>query len=310
LTREVGLGIQGNRSANDYARIAAMAEDYGFDVLSVFSDFLYQPAIGPLLILAQHSKTVRLGPACLNPFTLHPTEIAGQIAMLDQVSDGRAYLGLARGTWLEQAGMTPDRPVRALREAAEIVDRLLRHDPSGYRGEIFSLARGASLQYETRRPRIPLLIGTWSPQIAALAGEIADEVKIGGSANPAMVGRMRSMIEVGTARARRPPESVGIVVGAVTVVDEDAGRARAAAEAAARMYIDVVAALDRSASASDISTPLDNFAFAGSPEMIAERAKGLFEAGAMRVEFGAPHGLDQEQGIRLLGERVLPRLRR
>jgi len=118
------------------------------------------------------------------------------------------------------------------------------------------------------------------------------------------------MIEVGTARARRPPESVGIVVGAVTVVDEDAGRARAAAEAAARMYIDVVAALDRSASASDISTPLDNFAFAGSPEMIAERAKGLFEAGAMRVEFGAPHGLDQEQGIRLLGERVLPRLRR
>jgi 5,10-methylenetetrahydromethanopterin reductase len=309
LTREVGLGIQGNRSVKDYARIAAMAEDYGFDVVTVFSDFLYQPAIAPLLILAQHSKTIRLGPACLNPFTLHPTEIAGQIAMLDQVSDGRAYLGLARGTWLEQAGMTPHRPVRALREAAAIVDLLLRHDARGYRGEIFSLAPGATLQYETRRPRVPLLIGTWSPQIAALAGEIADELKIGGTANPAMVGRMRSMIEVGTARARRPPESVGIVVGAVTVVDDDAGKARAAAESAARMYIDIVARLDSSRSSPGSTVALDDFAFAGSPEMIAERANLLFDAGARRVEFGAPHGLDQEQGIRLLGERVLPRLR-
>jgi 5,10-methylenetetrahydromethanopterin reductase len=33
----------------------------------------------------------------------------------------------------------------------------------------------------------------------------------------------------------------------------------------------------------------------------------LIDAGARRVEFGSPHGLDAEEGVRLLGERVLPR---
>jgi 5,10-methylenetetrahydromethanopterin reductase len=63
-------------------------------------------------------------------------------------------------------------------------------------------------------------------------------------------------------------------------------------------------------SASEISDDvLDRFAFAGSPERIAEHAEALFEAGADRVEFGTPHGLDERRGIELLGSRVLPRLR-
>ena len=54
---------------------------------------------------------------------------------------------------------------------------------------------------------------------------------------------------------------------------------------------------------------LDLFAFAGSPERIAEQAEALFEAGADRVEFGTPHGLDERRGVELLGASVLPRLR-
>jgi len=42
------------------------------------------------LLMARVTERVRLGPAALNPFTLHPYEIAGQIAMLDSVSRGRA----------------------------------------------------------------------------------------------------------------------------------------------------------------------------------------------------------------------------
>jgi 5,10-methylenetetrahydromethanopterin reductase len=48
---------------------------------------------------------------------------------------------------------------------------------------------------------------------------------------------------------------------------------------------------------------------AGTPEQVAEQAAALFAAGARRVEFGSPHGLTDEDGIRLLGERVLPRFR-
>ena len=241
---EVGLGLQSNKAPEAYAKLTRQAEQYGFDVLTVFSDLMYQPPIAPLLIAAQNSSRLRLGPSCLNPFTLHPVEIAGQIAALDLASNGRAYLGLARGAWLEKLGIERPRPVRALREAAEIVRLLLARDHGGYQGEIFSIAPGTALQYETCRPHVPLLIGTWSPKTAALAVEIADEVKIGGSANPAMVRRMRELVEVGTRRAGRSPDDVGIVTGAVTVVAEDGEAARRLARSAVAMYLDVVGRLD------------------------------------------------------------------
>jgi 5,10-methylenetetrahydromethanopterin reductase len=310
---EVGLGLQSTKAPEEYARLARLVEQQGFDVLTVFSDLTYQPAIVPLLVAALNTTRIRLGPACLNPFTLHPVEIAGQIAALDLASKGRAYLGLARGAWLEKIGITQPRPVRALREAAEIVRLLVAGEPGGYNGEIFSMASGTRLQFEVQRSRVPLLIGTWSPKTAALAGEIADEVKIGGSANPAMVRRMREFIDVGTKRAGRTSEDVGIVVGAVTVVAEDGAAARRLARSAVAIYLDVVGRLDPTtdvpASGMISDDLLDRFAMAGTPDQVVDQAKRLFEAGARRVEFGSPHGLTEEEGIRLLGERVLPRLR-
>ena len=309
---EVGLGLQGDKAPADYATLARMAEQYGFDVLTVFSDLMYQPAIVPLMVAALNTTRIRLGPACLNPFTLHPVEIAGQIAALDLVSQGRAYLGLARGAWLEKIRIEQAQPVRALREAAEIVRRLLAGDPGGYQGEVFSLAPDTRLQFEIRRSRVPLLIGTWSPKTAALAGEIADEVKIGGTANPEMVRRMREWIDVGTRRAGRSPEDVGIVVGAVTVVAEDGAAARRLARSAVAMYLDVVGQLDLthevSAGGVIADEALDRFAMAGTPDQVIAQAKRLFDAGAGRVEFGSPHGLAEEEGIRLLGELVVPQL--
>jgi 5,10-methylenetetrahydromethanopterin reductase len=311
---EVGLGFQSNTSPSEYATLARLAEQYGFDVITVFSDLMYQPPIVPLLIAAQNTSRIRLGPSCLNPFTLHPVEIAEQTAALDLASHGRAYLGLARGAWLEQIGIEPARPVRAIREAAEIVRLLLAREPGGYRGEVFSMEPGTSLQFEVERPRVPLLIGTWSPKTAALAGEIADEVKIGGTANPAMVKRMRELVGVGTTRAGRSPEDVGIVTGAVTVVAEDGEAARHVARSAVSMYLDIVGHLDPTtampAGAAIPDELLDRFAMAGTPEQVADQAQALFDAGAKRVEFGSPHGLTEEDGIRLLGERVLPRLSR
>lgn len=312
--REFGLGVQGDKSPEDYARLAQLAEHFGFDVFSVFSDLLYQPAIVPLTIAAQNSSRLRLGPACLNPFTLHPTEIAGQIAMLDRLSRGRAYLGLARGAWLDRIGITPRRAVRALRETVDIVRQLLASDPSGYEGEVFSVAPGTTLQYDALRPHVPLLIGTWSPRTGALAGEIADEVKIGGTANPAMVRRMRDMIAVGTSRAGRSPGDVGIVVGAVTVVANDGEEARRVARSAVAMYLEVVGKLDpttQTPGGEVISDDvLDTFAMAGTPEQVAAQAQVLFDAGAHRVEFGSPYGVTVDDGVRLLGERVIPMVSR
>lgn len=54
---------------------------------------------------------------------------------------------------------------------------------------------------------------------------------------------------------------------------------------------------------------LDRFAFCGTPEQVAAQARRVLEAGAGRIDFGAPHGLTGADGVALLGTAVLPRLR-
>jgi 5,10-methylenetetrahydromethanopterin reductase len=148
---------------------------------------------------------------------------------------------------------------------------------------------------------VPLLIGTWRPRTAAFAGEVADEVKIGGCANPDMVRLMRQWIG---------NDDVGIVVGAVTVVDEDGDAARRRAHEEAALYLDVVGELDPTLELEPGEPPpLDRFTFAGTPEEVAEHARRLFDAGATRVEFGTPQGLTTAGGVELLAGRVLPLLR-
>jgi len=288
--RQIGLGLQTNRPLGEYAPLARAAEDGGFDVVTCFNDLWFQPALPALLEIAAATSRVRVGPSCLNPFTVHPVEIAGQIAALDRASHGHAFLGLAAGAWLDELGVDTARPVVAVREAWEIVRRLLAGDESGVDGERFSTPAGARLNYEVERREVPLLVGTWSPRLAAFAGEHARELKIGGSANPDLVPLLRERIG---------NDEVGIVLGAVTVVDEDGDRARALARERVGMYVDVVARHDPTQPRED---DLQRFAFAGTPAEVVAQAKALFEAGALRVDFGIVHGFD------LLCREVVPAL--
>jgi 5,10-methylenetetrahydromethanopterin reductase len=306
--RELGLGLQTDKPLGGYGALARRAEEAGFDVVTTFNDLWFQPALPALLEIARATERVRVGPSCLNPFTVHPVEIAGQIAMLDEAADGRAFLGLARGAWLESLGLDQSDPVTAIREAWEIVSRLLAGNEETFAGERFSLPPGSRLRYEPRRTSVPLLVGTWSTKLAAFAGEAAQEVKVGGSANPDIVPVLRERIG---------NDEVRIVLGAVTVVDEDGERARAIARREVAMYLDVVAELDPTVSvdrelleAAPISEDLlDRFAFAGTPEHVAAHAEAVFAAGAGRIDFGTPHGAPEAHGVELLCNEVLPRLR-
>jgi 5,10-methylenetetrahydromethanopterin reductase len=138
-----------------------------------------------------------------------------------------------------------------------------------------------------------LLIGTWKPRMAALAGELADEVKIGGCANPDMVRLMREWIG---------RDEVGVVVGAVTVVDRDGDRARELARAKVAMYVEVVGGLDPTLPPG-AEPPLEKFVLAGTPAEVVAQVEALAAAGLRRVEFGDPVGLD------LLLTEVVPALR-
>ncbi|MBV8716075.1 MAG: LLM class flavin-dependent oxidoreductase [Chloroflexi bacterium] len=319
MTRlELSIAFQTNKTPAEYAALGQLVNGFDFDVVSTYHDLFFQPAIGPLLILAQHLSHARLGPAALNPVTLHPVEIAGQIAFLDAVTGGRAYLGLARGSWMEAVGAAAQRPIARLRECIQMVRYLWSERTDGFNGSVYSVAPGARLQYAPARHDVPITLGTWGERTARAIGPLVQEVKVGGSANPQMIRRMREWL----------PPHVGVCVGAVSVVDEDGAAARALARREVAMYLGVVAQLDATlddpewvrrirahgqdyASISrDISDAmLDRFALSGTPRDIVQHVQELYSAGATRVEFGTPHGIDAPSGIRLLGGSVLPQLK-
>jgi 5,10-methylenetetrahydromethanopterin reductase len=324
----ISIAFQTDKPLSAYGPLAAQAEAYGFDGVTVYNDMLYQPAWLPLLEMARATHRVRLGVAAVNPFTCHPINIAGNIALIDEASQGRAYLGVARGAWLDFAGIEPKRPVSALAEALRCVRHLLRRDPAPLAGEFYPLAGGDSLRWAVQRAEIPFLLGTWGEKtIQACIADI-QEIKIGGSANPALIPHYRRILD--RASAAHGP-AVGITIGAVSVVDEDGAAARALARREVALYLPVVAELDLTvqiepdllarlreaaarydfdaASALISDELLARFAFAGAPADLAEHALRLFDAGAQRVEFGTPHGLSPQQGLRLLGECVLPQIR-
>ena len=327
----ISIAFQTDKPITAYGPLAATVERYGFEGVTVYNDLLFQPAWLPLLEIARHTKRVRIGPAAVSPFTCHPLNIAGNIALIDEASQGRAYLGLARGGWLDFLGLEPKQPITALREAFACIRHLLSGSTEPFTGKVFSLAGGASLRWPVYRSDIPFLLGTWGPKTIKAALEYITEIKIGGTANPDIIPQMKAVIADAATQVNRAPTDIGLVLGAVTVVDLDGEAARAQARREAALYLSIIAQLDVSLNLEpDLLTRikastnmydyervagyisddlLRHLAFAGTPDEVAEQAVALFEAGANRIEFGTPHGLTSSEGIRLLGERVLPPLK-
>lgn len=325
---KLSIGLQTDKRLGEYRELAQIIEAYDFDTLTVYEDLMFQPAWQPLQVMAQCTDRIRLGPAVVNPYLRHPVIIAGEFALLNEAAGGRAYLGLGRGAFFESLELPQPRPITTVRETVEMVRRFFRGDRTAYQGEVFQATEDAYFRWQPPHREAPILIGTWGPKMAALAGEIADEVKVGGCWNPAFMEIMRSYIARGAHIVDRDPEQIGLVVGAVTVVDEDPKAAEALARREVAMYLPVVIGLDptlevdeeelaaveaasargdleAAAEAISIDT-LRKLACFGTPEEIIRQVELFAETGASRIEFGTPHGQDEAAAIRLLGERVLP----
>lgn len=314
------VALQTDKTAAEYAQLAQAIEGVGLDGISVFADLGFQPPGPALAIIAEHTSRVRIGVACYNPSVTHPVHIAAEAAALQRLSAGRGYVGLARGAWLDRIGLADDGGLPRFAEALGVLEIVLSGNDDGYTGKFFRISPGFRLADPPGS--MPLLVGTWGRQTSALAAAHGvAEIKVGGSTAPALVRRVRE------ATADR----AAVVMGAVTVCDTDGRAARLLARREVALYLDVVAGFDldagiepdaltrlrdalrrRDLSAAAASVPdaaLARFAFAGTPDNIAEQAAGLVAAGASRIEFGTPHGLDSLTGIEMLGRRVAPAVR-
>jgi F420-dependent oxidoreductase-like protein len=152
-----------------------VAEAYGFD--------------SPTLMgyLAAKTETVEIGAAILNVYSRTPGAIAQTAAGLDNVSQGRAIIGLgASGPQVIEGfhGLAYDKPLARTREVIEIVRAALRRETLRYDGKVFHLplpegqgtGLGKPLKMLTKpeRPAVPLYIAALGKQSVAGAAEYAD----------------------------------------------------------------------------------------------------------------------------------------
>jgi F420-dependent oxidoreductase-like protein len=152
-----------------------VAEVYGFD--------------SPTLMgyLAARTETLEIGSAILNIYSRTPGTLASTAAGLDNVSGGRAILGLgASGPQVVEGwhGMPYDRPLTRTREVVQIVRAMIRRETIDYHGKIFDLplpadqglGLGKPLKMLTRpeRPVVPIYIAALGEKNVAGTAEYAD----------------------------------------------------------------------------------------------------------------------------------------
>ena len=163
------------KSAVERVRIA---EDLGY--AHIATGEAWNPSALPFLTLAAaNTSRVTLGTSIVNCFSRTPAALAQELAMLDQISDGRAVLGLgSSGAHVIEHfhGVPFEKPLRRIRETVEIFDQLIAGEKLDYDGELFQLHRGFELEYARPRTKIPVWIAAISPKSIRQTGEIADGV--------------------------------------------------------------------------------------------------------------------------------------
>ena len=99
--------------ARAYPPLARAAEAAGFDQLWVSDDLFLRGAWPILTACALATERIQLGTCIVNPYTMHPAEIAMQAAALDELSGGRMLLGLGAGAadFLGWIGLEQARPL-------------------------------------------------------------------------------------------------------------------------------------------------------------------------------------------------------
>src|SRR2546425_798812 len=79
------------------SRLAQAAEAAGFDQFWVSNDLFLRSVWIILSSVAQATERIQIGTCIVNPYTLHPAEMAMAAATLDELSNGRFLLGLSSG---------------------------------------------------------------------------------------------------------------------------------------------------------------------------------------------------------------------
>jgi 5,10-methylenetetrahydromethanopterin reductase len=218
---EYGVGLPPTAPVTDLVALAEEVERLGYRYLWVNDERLERDPFTVLAAMAQRTERIRLGPGVTNPYSRHPALIATATATLDELSGGRAVLGLgAGGTNHRALGIERKAPVTALRDAVELMRGLWAGSTATVEGEVVR-AREARLDFAAHRPRIPIYIGGRGPRVLELGGEVADGVIVGNVATREGWTYALDRVTAGAERAGRDVAEVRLTAWLYACVADD-----------------------------------------------------------------------------------------
>ncbi len=197
------------------AEIAVEAERAGIRALwhSNFpSD--WDPFVG-LVPAAQATSRIKLGILAISPYEMHPIRMGSSLVSLNELSGGRAIVGIGGGgavAWAigDSSGngyldFKKMRIVRGVREAAEIVYRMATGEANrGYKGELFNVVRPFHLKH-VEAPRAQIFTCSMGPQMLRMGSRIADGIQVG-DVTPGRIGAVMDEIQSAQSTRKYPAE--------------------------------------------------------------------------------------------------------
>ncbi len=151
-----------------------VAEPYGFDAPTLMG------------YLAAKTETVEIGAAILNVYSRTPGALLQTVAGLDNVSGGRAVIGLgASGPQVIEGfhGVPYEKPIARTREVIEIIRMGLRHERLTSDGifqiplpadQGLGLGKPLKLLNRPERPAVPLWVAALGDKNVEMTAEVAD----------------------------------------------------------------------------------------------------------------------------------------
>ncbi|MBD0281055.1 MAG: LLM class flavin-dependent oxidoreductase [Thermoleophilaceae bacterium] len=216
-----GVGLPPAAPVAELLELAEEVERLGYDYLWINDERLERDPFTLLAAVAQRTTRVRIGPGVTNPYSRHPALVATAMATIDELSSGRAVLGLGAGGTNHRA-LAVDRraPVTALREAVELLRGLWAGATVTLDGPVVR-ANEAKLDFSPERPRIPIYIGARGPRVLELGGAVADGVIVGNVGTREGWAYALDRIAAGAARAGRGLEDVRLTAWLYSCVADD-----------------------------------------------------------------------------------------
>ncbi|MGF7158821.1 5,10-methylenetetrahydromethanopterin reductase [Rhodoligotrophos appendicifer] len=221
MNPSLGLLLYSDGPLSELVNLARQSETLGYEYLWYTDVRFARECYVGLSAVAANTTKLKMGPGVTDPYSRHPAITAAAMATLDELSNGRAVLGLGSGgAGFRELGLERTLPIAAMRETVNMFKGLLRGETVTSQGKVVSLD-GGKLSFKPVRDHIPVYFATHGPQMTKLAGEIADGVLIANTLQPAAFNFYVGKLMEGLAKAGRAPETLDIGLRVEACIDED-----------------------------------------------------------------------------------------